>query len=123
MIPATENETESFLERISELEETVANLRRLEATIARNARTFEALLGASHDGIALTGADGHIIRVVRSILGYPPNVLNGIPIADLVHPEDRDAILDCYGRLVLDRTQRARCEVRVQKARGGYLWV
>ena len=61
---------QTLLERISELEEQVRNLRQIEATLHRNTALFEALIAASHDGIALTRADGTVIRVVHSILGY-----------------------------------------------------
>lgn len=105
------------------LEDSNATLRRLEATLDRNTRMFEALLDAGHEGIALTAADGSIIRVIRGILGYGPNALNGIPIADLVHREDRDRILGCYRELVIDRKPQMQGEARVMKEDGAWLWV
>jgi PAS domain S-box-containing protein len=84
---------------------------------------FEALLGASQDGITLTAIDGSIIRVIRGILGYVPRSLKGMRIEDLVHREERDQIHDCYREVVLGRTPRAQGEARVQKEDGSWLWV
>jgi len=111
-----------LLERISELEEQNANLRRLEGTIERNAKMFEALLGASQDGIALTRTDGSIIRVIRGIL-YSPSEVSGMQMADLLHREDRETLHEAYRELVIERKQRIQCEVRVKKPAGGYLWI
>lgn len=61
-----------LLERVSELEERVGNLQRLEDAVRRNALLFESLLAGSRDGITLTTADATVIRVVKSILGYAP---------------------------------------------------
>jgi PAS domain S-box-containing protein len=116
-------DTAQLLEQISELEEQNANLRLLEAAIERNAKMFEALLGASHDGIALTRADGSIIRVIRGILGYALHDVEGLHLADLVHREDRETVLEAYRELMIGRKQRLKCEARVKKPEGGYLWV
>jgi PAS domain S-box-containing protein len=112
-----------LLERISELEERNYNLERLELTIQRNAELFEALLGASDDGIALTRADGTIIQDVRGILGYPPNSLTGMCLADLAYFEDRNSIVEGYRDLVINRRNQFQTEVRLLKASGASLWV
>jgi PAS domain S-box-containing protein len=116
-------ETASLLERISELEEANANLRRLETAIQRNATLFEALLGANPGGIALTRSDGSIIRVVHGILGYDPNSLSGMPITELIQEEDREIVEECYRELSLNPRIPVQREVRVRRADGIYQWV
>jgi PAS domain S-box-containing protein len=108
---------------LAEQEESHASLQRLEAALERNLRMFEALVGASQEGITLTSADGRIIRIIRGILGYAPNSLAGTQIADLAHPEDRDMVLESYRHVVLGRQQRIQCEVRLVKVDGSYLQV
>ena len=61
-------EVQELLERISELEEQVSNLKRLEVTLERNAALFNSLLSASREGIAMTRADATIIRVIRPVI-------------------------------------------------------
>jgi PAS domain S-box-containing protein len=114
---------QTLRERISELEEQVRNLRQIEATLHRNTALFEALIAASHDGIALTRADGTIIRVIHSILGYPGTTLAGVPVSEVVHPDDRLLMAEALRRLREDGVRYIEHELRMLKPDGSAIWV
>ena len=104
---------QGLLERISELEEEVSNLRRLHLTIERNNGLFEALLAASQDGIALSRLDGTIIRIVKPVLGHVPANVAGVSIYDLVHPDDRATLREAYLRIIAGTERSIFHEVRM----------
>jgi hypothetical protein len=56
---------EEMNERIGELVEENGRLKRLEDVVKRNNALFEALVMNGNDGIALTGPDRRILKVVR----------------------------------------------------------
>jgi len=112
-----------LVERISELEEEIRNLRRLHLTIERNSRLFEALLAASQDGITLTRLDGTIIRTVRPILGYGAADVSGKPVCDFVHPDDREIMRQAYRRIREDGQRQSDSELRLLGPCGSSVWV
>lgn len=108
--------------QLSDLQEENANLRLLDQSMRRNNALFEALLANSAVGIALTGPDRRIVRVVRGLTGYSPGDLAGALIEDVAIPEDREAIVDCY-KLLLNRScQQVRREFRIRRADGSIRW-
>jgi PAS domain S-box-containing protein len=117
------DDLQSLRERVSELDEQVMNLKRLEGTLQRNYRMFESLLAASQDGIALTGPDGTIIRVIKSVMGYGSKLLTGVSIFDVVHPEDQAAMRECYLQLVRHHVRQVHHEIRVWKEDGSVAWI
>jgi PAS domain S-box-containing protein len=112
-----------LVERISDLEEDIRNLRRLQLTIERNNTLFEALIASSHDGIALTRLDGTMIRVVRSIVGYGSTELTGTSIYDLVHADDRDNMREHYARFAKGLARQIVHQTRLLRPDGSFLWV
>ena len=115
--------THELVERISELEEEIRNLRRLQATIERNNTLFAALLASSHDGIALTRLDGTMIRIVHSLAGYAPAELSGTSVYDLVHPDDRQGMRECYARFTGGGSRPVVHQTRLLRPDGSFLWV
>jgi PAS domain-containing protein len=77
-----------LLERISELEDENANLRRLEEAIQRNTHLFEALLRASREGILLLSPALTVLRVIRSSVGHAEKDLLGQSLLTFLHPDD-----------------------------------
>lgn len=120
---AGQDELQSLRERVSELDEQVRNLQRLEVIIRRNNDLFEALLAASMDGVALTRTDGTIIRVVKSVLGYAAAEAYGRSVYDFVHPEDRQSMRECFEQIVGRRAHQVRIEVRMLKPGGSIVWI
>ena len=117
-----EQEIQSLRDRISLLEEENDNLRGLDRALSRNTALFEALIASSRDGIALTRLDGTIIRIVKSILGSTPTGLSGLPVEEVVHPEDREIIRESYRRLAAGTVQ-VEHSVRLLNQQGQSVWV
>jgi len=97
-------------------------IRHLEEALQRNTRLFEAMLSHSRDGIVLTGPDGRIVRIVRSIAGYGPTDMAGAPVESLVHPDDRETVHDCYRRLLNREATSLSLEARVLRPDGSCFW-
>ncbi len=100
-----------------------ALVRRLEEALERNTRLFDAMLARSRDAIVLTGPDGRIVRIVRSVAGYAPTEMTGLPVETLVHPEDREALRDCYQRLLSRAASSIDVETRILRPDGSYVWL
>jgi PAS domain S-box-containing protein len=118
-----EDDVQSLRDRISELDEQVSRLNRLEDTLRRNNGLFEALLTASQDGIVLMSPDARIIRVIKSVLGYGSMLTSGLSLYDLIHPEDQAAMRECYSQIVRHRVPQVHYEVRMLNSVGSTVWV
>ena len=114
-IPLSADRVERLLERNAQLEEE--NLL-LEEVLDRNSRMFEALLRNGNAGITLTGPDRRIVRVINGLTGLDAGHLTGLAIESLALPEDRDAIIGAYRRLIEERCGRTTVVVRVPRADG-----
>jgi PAS domain S-box-containing protein len=97
--------------------------RRLEETLHRNTALFNALLSHSRDAILLTGPDGRIVRMARSISGYSPTELDGNPVVSIICPEDREIIQDCYRRLLKREESSIDVEARGLLSDGSFVWL
>jgi len=113
-----EETIEELVARISELEEENANLRLLDQTIRRNNALFHALLANSSQGITMTGPDRRIVRVVRGLSGLDPDGLSGELVESVVAPEDREAVLEAYRKLLGRSCTKVRLDVRVPRPDG-----
>lgn len=111
----TTREFERLSEEIARLEE---ENELLEEALERNTQMFEALLRGSDQGIALTGPDRTIVRVVKGLTGMSATSLSGQPIELLAIPDDRSAILDAYQQLVGGVQSQVDLVVRVRRADG-----
>jgi PAS domain S-box-containing protein len=121
--PDYAEQVETLVNRISQLEEENGRLKLLEETIARNTALFEALVANSWEGISLIGPDRRIVRVVRSALGYQPFEVSGTRIESLIHPDDREILLDCWNELLARRAKSVEFEGRIRNPDGSYGWV
>jgi PAS domain-containing protein len=101
---ALDNRRTRIVSKIHRLSARVAQLEEnnilLETTISRNSRLFAALLSNGRQGIALTGPDRRIVRVVKGLTGIDPISLCGQLVDSLAVPEDREMIADAYRRLL-----------------------
>jgi PAS domain S-box-containing protein len=97
--------------------------RRLEETLNRNTALFNALLSHSRDAILLTGPDGRIVHVARSISAYGSKELDGTPVESLIYADDREIIHDCYRRLLNREESSIDVEVRGLLADGSFVWI
>ncbi|QGG95300.1 diguanylate cyclase domain-containing protein [Actinomarinicola tropica] len=101
----------------------VSNHRR-ERAVRRSEARLTALLRNAHDLILVLDGRGDvrfISSAVEHLLGYPPGFRLGSGLIDLVHPDDRDRIVDL---LVGSRRSGAggATDIRVEDAAGRWRW-
>lgn len=83
----------------------------------RYRRTFE-LAGS---GLAQVGLDGRFMRVNRRLcemFGYSEAELVGMPVKDISHPEDRDAVDERRRKLFAGEVEMVRIEKRYLRKDG-----
>ncbi len=107
---------------------TVAGLTRAilrqDQAIRRDGTRLQTLLHESHDiiiNLNRAGCPTFISSAVESLLGYPVQTRIGLPLVELVHPEDRAGMQD-----FLAERHRASpaslLDIRLSTADGGYRW-
>jgi hypothetical protein len=107
---------EEMNERIGELVEENVRLKRLEDVVKRNNALFEALVMNGNDGIALTGPDRRILKVVRGLSGFDTSSLPGALVDSVAIPEDRPIVVEAYRRLLSGSCKSTKIEIRAQHA-------
>lgn len=78
------------------------------------------------DVIVRSGADGAIVWVspsVAEILGWRPVDLVGRRMPELMHPDDRAAVLDQKRAILASGRTEGRVIMRIATASGGWLWM
>lgn len=88
-------------------------MRQNEDALRHNTALFESLIAHSSAGIALTGADRRILKVVRGLTALDPTSLVGSLVESCAIPEDQPLIVDCYRRLLNRSCQQVQREIRV----------
>jgi PAS domain S-box-containing protein len=113
------NETIDKLKaRISELEQANTSLRMLDGAMRRNNALFDAFLAKGRQGIALTGPDRRILRVVRGLTGFRTEEMSGTLIESFAVPDDRQMIVEAYQKLLCRTCENITLELRVPRADG-----
>jgi two-component system, cell cycle sensor histidine kinase and response regulator CckA len=87
---------------------------------------FRAIIEKSFDAVDLVGADGSLIYSSPSsvrLLGVPVEEQLGRDAFELLHPDDRNAVREVFGRLVLTPGASADSVHRIRHADGRYLWL
>jgi PAS domain-containing protein len=107
---------EEMNERIGELVEENVRLKRLEDVVNRNNALFEALVMNGNDGIALTGPDRRILKIVRGLTGFDTNSLPGAFVDAVAIPEDRPIVVEAYRQLLSGSCKSAKIEIRLRRA-------
>jgi diguanylate cyclase (GGDEF)-like protein/PAS domain S-box-containing protein len=96
-----------------------------EAAIRASEERLQALVASASDVISVIDADGKLrysSSVTTHVLGYPEGAGYGEHILDVVHPEDRPAILDLFERAREVRGMFRPFEVRLQRADGSWMY-
>jgi PAS domain S-box-containing protein len=104
---------------------SIIERQRVEDDLRESERLFRLLAENATDVIGRISAEGRIVYIspsVRALLGYEPQELMGVPVAQLVHPDDLaqggvfvrepDAAPDIYRR-----------EARLLRRDGGHAWL
>ncbi len=100
--------------RVRDQEALLASERRF-AELIRNASSSITILDASGNQIFVTPA-------VERLLGFSPAELTGIPIIDaMIHPDDRAAVLEAFGRVL--REGAAVVQYRHRHKDGSWVWM
>ena len=102
-----------------DLSDLYAARRRVEATEVRLA----ALVEHASDLVCVVGEDGGIIYAspaVARVLGLEPHDLEGVPVADLVHPEDLDRLIEQAPAVVATPGMSPVFDARVAHTDGGW---
>ena len=76
-------------------------------------------------GMATLDVDGHVLSVNQSLctmLGYPQAELLGLPMRDLIHPDDRAVALGLLKRLLGGEIEYVRHERRYQRKDGSLMF-
>lgn len=94
---------------------------RLAALVAGDGAAWRRLFEEAALGIAIVDWEGRIVAAnaaVASIAGVPAaGVVPGLPLADLVHPEDRHLLEAEFARLSVMRSGRTGLELRLGRAK------
>jgi hypothetical protein len=107
---------EKMNERIGELTEENVRLKRIEDVVKRNNAMFEALVMHGNDGIALTGPDRRILKVVRGLSGFDTASMPGQLIEALMIPADRPIVVEAYRQLLSGSCSSAKIVIRLRHA-------
>ena len=59
----------------------------------------------------------------RQTLGYEPDALIGTDVMSLVHPDDRDIVVNAMAEGLLSQTRHHMVEYRCKRTDGVYVWV
>ena len=112
-----------LLERISELEEENANLRRLEQTIQANNHLFDALIRSIHEGMMLLNPRLIIVRLMHSTLGYSEKDVQGHSVLAYLHPEDASRFEQTCESVLSGQAKISAVEIRALGPDGSWIWV
>jgi diguanylate cyclase (GGDEF)-like protein/PAS domain S-box-containing protein len=102
----------------------ISERKRAEEAMAASELKFRTLFDAAAIGVFTLGLDGRITEANTTIewLGrYEVGELGGIPLADLVDPEDEE-ILDELAELRAGHRDRCRAEHRFRRKDGSFMW-
>lgn len=84
-----------------------------------------ALSQDSSDIVAIAGVDSGLSWVspaVESLLGFPVDAVLGRCTIDLVHPDDRDTVVERFLSVAGDASVAPMVELRLLRANGDYRW-
>ena len=96
-----------------------------DAAIRASEERLQALVASTSDVISVIDADGKLrfsSSVTTHVLGYPEGAGYGEHILDVVHPDDRPAILDLFEHAREVRGMFRPFEVRLQRADGSWMY-
>jgi diguanylate cyclase (GGDEF)-like protein/PAS domain S-box-containing protein len=108
------------------LRRALARAQRAEQALRSSEEQLRAVAGIAGEWIHDVGPDGVIAysnEVVESILGYTTSEVVGRQLADLAHPEDRDALVARLAQISGGQRKKALPPLRMVHRRGGHRWL
>ncbi len=92
----------------------------------RSEARFRALIEKSSDAIALidpAGVISYMSPAVQPMLGHPASYFPGRSGLEVVHPDDRQLVLETLGRIVVDPSHSGKATLRALHADGTLRWI
>ncbi|MGA5304851.1 diguanylate cyclase domain-containing protein [Nucisporomicrobium flavum] len=86
---------------------------------------FQALFQHAPDMVAVLDADGRVAfssPSAASVLHFPAGSLQGSSVFELVHPDDRQRMVDAFARLLGERNGVLRLQTRILNSAGSATW-
>lgn len=108
------------------LVEDITARMRMEQSLADEQTRFRILIENSLDGTALYTREANVLYqspAITRILGYEPEEVLGVNVAEYVHPDDRDRLGKAYVEILEFPTHVVTSEVRVRHKDGSYRWL
>ena len=105
--------------------EDVTKRRRTEIALRRSEELFRLAFEEGPLGVWIIDEEGKCRQVNRTfsrILGYLPEELNGVPLLELTHPDDRKIQADYLNRLLLGTCRQYTLEKRYLRKNGQAVW-
>jgi len=121
--PSGQQELARLTDRIAELEAENAGLRRLDETLRKNARLFDAILQRCREGILLLTPDMIVLRLVHSAAGYEEAELSGQSILSRIHPDDASRFQNAFSEVLSAQAKSVSCEFRIREKDGSWCWL
>jgi PAS domain S-box-containing protein len=100
--------------------------KRAEESLHQNAKRFSALIENSTDTVALIDADSvvtYISPAVSHTLGYLPRQVIGQPLANYVHPTERQQVVDSFAEMARHPRKVMMRRLRLRHADGSWRWI
>ena len=122
---AVQQRTAELELRSAELQAEVAERQRTGIALRDSQQRLRNILDHTPIGVAYTDTGGRIREAnpkLREMLGQEGGRLTGSHIADLLHPDDRQAEADTRARLLAGEVPMARWHLRCVAADGRLLW-
>ena len=97
----------------------------VEAALRDNEERYRRTFELAGSGLAQVGLDGRFMRVNRRLcemFGYSEAELVGMPVKDISHPEDRDAVDERRLKLIAGELDTVRLEKRYLRKDGTTIW-
>jgi PAS domain S-box-containing protein len=118
----TEGDTSNMLLNLSDITDRA----RAKAALSESEERFRSAFENTAIGKVLWDAEGHILRVnrsVRNMLAYPESDLLQLSWSELCHPDDRLGFLPDLRRMLSGETPSAQAVLRVRHRDGAWVWV
>src|SRR5215217_9157513 len=103
----------------------ITERRRVEVALRESEQRFRRSFDDAAIGMALVGTDGRFLqtnRSLREILGYPEGELLGKTFQDITHPDDLDADLYHFDRILTGEMRTYQIEKRYMHKDGHVVW-
>ena len=113
-------------ERTADLQREVQERERTEQALRDSERRFRNILDHLPLGVVYTDLEGRLRETnprLRELLGFDAKTLRLRAIGELIHPEDRQAVLPLIDRLVRGGPALVRHRLRLQRSDGREIWM